>query len=167
MSGQTQTFITSKLTLKPYFGAFSGNLKMMFLQNIFATVAVHKQSHLDTFGSYGHSSDYPDTFQILRTLFRSSGHFSDHLDTFQSIWPLWICRTLFRLFGHFSDHPDTFHQTILSLCRSSGHSRMFRTLLILSRHISDHPDTFGAWRLEVVSGFALLSELTSLWPGSG
>ena len=34
MSGQAETFLTSKLTLKPYFGAFSGNLKMMFLRKM-------------------------------------------------------------------------------------------------------------------------------------
>ena len=34
MSGQAETFLISKLTLKPYFGAFSGNLKMMFLRKM-------------------------------------------------------------------------------------------------------------------------------------
>ena len=34
MSGQAETFLISKLTLKPYFGAFSGNLKMVFLRKM-------------------------------------------------------------------------------------------------------------------------------------
>ena len=34
MGGWAQTFLTSKLTLKPYYGAFSGNLKRMFLRKM-------------------------------------------------------------------------------------------------------------------------------------
>ena len=34
MGGWAQTFLTSKLTLKPYYGAFSGNLKRVFLRKM-------------------------------------------------------------------------------------------------------------------------------------
>ena len=34
MGGRAQTFLTSKLTLKPYYGAFSGNLKRVFLRKM-------------------------------------------------------------------------------------------------------------------------------------
>ena len=34
MEGWDETFLTSNLTLKPYYGAFSGNLKRMFLRKM-------------------------------------------------------------------------------------------------------------------------------------
>ena len=97
---------------------------------------------------------HPDTFRIIRSLFRSFWCFSDHTDTYWIIWTLFrspgssrnfsyhpdifrIIRSLFRSHGYFSEHIDTL-QVIWTLFY---HPDTFQ-ILGSSRHFLDRPVTF-------------------------
>ena len=81
--------------------------------------ACRKSDHLDTFGSSGHFSFPPHTFQTIWTLFRLSGHWKTSTD-FPVIWPL------VRPSWSFLDEPNNFlifqtpSKNFLDLEKNSG-----------------------------------------------
>ena len=80
------------------------------------------------FGSSEHFLDNPDTFQIIRTLFRLSGHYVDHLGTFQIIWiwTLWIFSGWTKLLLSISDIQQAIQQKVAGIAKTLRSALLMR-----------------------------------------